>query len=100
MRFLKRLTGLLSRSARSSAGHFYTLHVQCHRCGEIIHAQVNLSNDLSVEYGEADGATTYHCRKLVMGNQNCFQQIEVKLTFDANRKVTDRQITGGTFVEA
>jgi hypothetical protein len=34
-----------------------------------------------------------------MGDQLCFQKIEVELTFDQNRNVIDRQIKGGKFVE-
>jgi hypothetical protein len=29
----------------------------------------------------------------------CFQRIEVELTFDENRKLVDRQIQGGVFVD-
>ena len=73
--------------------------VRCQRCGEIITAPLDLRNDLSVEYDESTGATTYLCRKGLMGKQRCFQTIEVTLTFDENRKLIDRQIQGGTFVE-
>lgn len=70
--------------------------VKCNRCGEIIRTRINLRNDLSIEYGDE---TTYFCRKIVIGEQMCFQQIEVELTFDANRNLTGRKIKGGTFVE-
>jgi hypothetical protein len=73
--------------------------VRCNRCREVIHGQINLHNDLSVEY---DGDTTqYHCRKglLGTGENRCFQQVVVEYTFDANRNVIDRRIEGGQFVE-
>jgi hypothetical protein len=73
--------------------------VQCLRCGETLTTEINLNTELSADYGEEGGeATTYLCRKLLMGNARCFQQIEVVLHFDADRRVTDRQITGGRFV--
>jgi hypothetical protein len=54
---------------------------------------------LSVEYDQDGKATSYFCRKLLMGKQRCFQQIEVTLTFDAQRKLIDRKVTDGQFVE-
>jgi hypothetical protein len=63
----------------------------------VIDAQVNLSNDLSVDYDEA-GKARYHGRKVLIGRERCFQQIEVTVVFDANRILIERQITGGTFV--
>jgi len=94
---VKKLATLFAVSAPSS--HGYSLSVQCDRCGEVIQAQVNLSNDLSVEYGEDEKMTGYFCRKLLMGKQRCFQQIQVVLTFDAKRKLIERKIEGGKFVE-
>jgi hypothetical protein len=94
---LKKLSGLFVPTA--GGGNLYSLSVQCSRCGEVIQTQVNLANDLSVEYGEDEKAAGYYCRKLLMGKQRCFQQIEVVLTFDARRKLIDRKIEGGKFVE-
>ena len=97
MDLLKKLTTLFAVSAPGSYG--YSLSVQCDRCGEVIQAQVNLSNDLSIEYGQDEQATGYFCRKLLTGKQRCFQQIEVTLTFDAHRKLIDRKVKGGKFIE-
>lgn len=97
MDLLKKLTTLFAVSGPRS--HWYPLSVRCNRCGEVIQTQINLSNDLSVEYGEDEKATGYFCRKVLMGKQRCFQQMEVALTFDANRKLIDRKIEGGKFVE-
>jgi hypothetical protein len=65
----------------------------------VIRAQVNLSNDLSVEYDDKGNVTSYFCRKVVIGKQRCYQPIEVTLTFDANRKLVERKIKDGKFVE-
>ncbi len=97
MNLLKKLATLVAVS--TSSGHWYPLSVQCNRCGEVIQTQVNLSNDLSVEYGEDEKVTGYFCRKVLMGKQRCFQQIQVTLTFDANHRPIDRKIEGGRFVE-
>lgn len=98
MNLLKSLARLLNAPAQSG-GHLYSLAVQCNRCGEVIQTQINLSNDLSAEYDEDGNVTSYFCRKLLMGKQRCFQPIEVMLTFDAKRKLIDRKITNGKFVE-
>jgi hypothetical protein len=37
-------------------------------------------------------------RKVLIGSGRCFQPIEVKLTFDANRNIISREITGGDFI--
>ncbi len=100
MDLIKKLSTLLAASAQGSGPNFLSLAVQCDRCGEIIHTQINLANDLSAEYDEAEKVSSYVCRKILMGKQRCFQQVEVTLTFDARRKLTDRKIEGGKFVEA
>ncbi len=97
MNLLKKLSTLLAISG-SQAPKLYPITVQCNRCGEIVQSSVNMANDLSVEYDEDGRVTSYVCRKVLMGKQRCFQQIEVALTFDANRRLTDRQVTGGKFV--
>lgn len=97
MDLLKKLSALFSAAA--PGGQFHTVSVQCKRCGEVIQAKVNLMNDLSVEYDANENVSGYICRKLLMGKGRCFQQIEVTLTFDAKRKLTDRQVSGGTFVD-
>ena len=97
MDLLKKLATLFAVS--SPSGHWYSLSVQCNRCGEVIQAQVNLSNDLSIEFGQDEKVSGYFCRKVLIGQQRCFQQIEVTLTFNANHKLIDRKIEGGKFVE-
>ncbi len=99
MAFLKRLAGLFAPSAPGVDRNLYTVSVQCSRCGETISAPVDLRNDLSADYDEATGATTYVCRKVLMGRQRCFQSIEVTLRFDASRRLLNRDIAGGRFVE-
>jgi hypothetical protein len=94
MSFLRKIFGSPSSQGDKNA---YSVHVRCKRCGEEISARINLSNDLSAEY---DGErTSYVCRKILMGEGRCFQQIEVVLKFDQNRRMVDRTISGGEFIE-
>ena len=77
---------------------FYSFTVKCNRCGEVIEGRINLNNELSVEY-EPDGGSVYYGRKVLMGSGKCFQQIEVELKFNEPRKLLEKKVTGGQFVE-
>jgi len=91
MSFLKNLFG--GSSARRDDKYF-TYHVKCSRCGEIIEGRLDLHNDLSLN----DEGTGYLVRKGLIGGNRCFQQIEVELTFDSERHIQEKTITGGEFV--
>ncbi len=82
----------------SHSGTFYPFAVKCKRCGEIIHGQVNVNNDPSLEFDEK-GNPYYLCRKVLMGNGHCFNQIEVLFKFNEARGLLERTITGGEFVD-
>ena len=90
MGFLKKLFG----GGGISSGTFYNFSVACERCDEIIEGRVNLSNDLSLD---DDGG--YRVRKVLMGSERCFQQVEVTFKFDASQQLLDTQVSGGKFVE-
>ena len=91
MSFLK---NLFSSTPAKPDKKYYTFHVKCNRCGETIEGRVDLDNDLSLN-DEGDG---YFARKMLMGGNLCFQQIEVELTFDSSRQLIEKSITGGTIV--
>ena len=99
MSIISKITSLFSSSGKANSDALWVA-VKCMRCGEVTRARIDPRNDLSVEYGEGDGSPTYFCRKVLMseGGQ-CFQRMEVALTFDANRKVASREVSGGEFVE-
>ena len=94
MGFFKKL---FSSTPAKRDKNYYTLNVKCNRCGEIIEGRVDLDNDLSLEY--EDDHSVYFVRKGLMGNNRCFQQIEVELKFDSSRQLLEQQVTGGTFIE-
>ena len=97
MSFLKKLRASLGSGAPASSRELYFVTVRCRRCGETLSTAVNLSNDLSQDY-ERD---VFFVRKLISGSgaNRCFQQIEVQLTFDANKRLLEREISGGIFVD-
>lgn len=94
MNFLKNLFSPKAEPTRN----VMPLKVRCRRCGEIIEAHIDLANELSADYDDA-GRATYHCRKGLIGKQHCYQTIEVELQFDADRRLIDRTIRGGDFVD-
>jgi len=98
MGFLKKLGRLFSGGSSRSAP-LLDVTVRCSRCHEIISGQINLHNDLSLQY-EGD-TTRYFCRKGLVGTgeNHCFQQIYIEYTFDASRNMIDRRIEGGEFVD-
>jgi hypothetical protein len=101
MGFFKKLGKMFSGSGSTGRDAIWIV-VQCNRCGEVIRTRINLFNDLSIDYGE-DGVATYYCRKELIGEgtaeRPCFQRVAVELTFDANRKLIGKEISGGKFVE-
>jgi hypothetical protein len=98
MGFFKKFGGFFSAKPAEDQVSFY-IKVKCNRCGEEIQARINLFNDLSIEYDDSDNTSGYICRKVIVGSQRCYQPIDVSLTFDAKRRLVDKQITGGQFVE-
>lgn len=97
MSFFKKLAKMFS--VPTTTGNQYPLVVICNRCGETIKGSINLSNDLSVVYGNSESDYTYYCRKVLIGEGRCFQPVEVEFTFDRNRRVTGRKIKGGKFAD-
>jgi hypothetical protein len=96
MKLFKSFTRLFGIGSKTT-DNAQEIMVTCNRCGETVTARVNLYNDLSPVY---DGEQlSYYCRKVLIGQGRCFQQIEVQLTYDDKRKLVEKQISGGKFVE-
>jgi uncharacterized C2H2 Zn-finger protein len=95
MSFLKNLKAIIKPPVYDRNYWFF---VKCDHCGEIIRARIDMHNHLSLQYGEGKDGNTYYCRKVVIGSKRCYRPIEVEFTFDANRRLQNRQIKGGVFV--
>ena len=95
MSFLKKLSNLFSGAAQGDQGAFW-VYARCKRCGEVLRSRVDLFNELSSDY-EGD-EPVYVCRKVLMGEGRCFQQVEVYLKFDQSRSLVDKEISGGEFI--
>jgi hypothetical protein len=99
MGLFKKLSSLFSGAGKADSDSLW-IAVKCKRCGEVTRARIDLRNDLSIEYDKSGGLPTYFCRKVLIGEDgHCFQRMEVELTFDSNRKVVSREVSGGQFVD-
>jgi hypothetical protein len=96
MDFLKRLGSLFSSSGTKKPSVFWVA-VRCSKCGEILKARVNMWNDLSADYD--DGKTTYFTRKVLIGEQGCYQPVEVELVFNDRRSLVNYEVHGGEWVD-
>ena len=96
MGFFKRVASFLSATPREM--ETVGIYVRCDKCGEALGTRIHLRNDVSPLYGEEGQGGAYFVRKTLVGSKRCFQPIQVELTFDANRKVIAKEITGGQFI--
>ena len=100
MSLLKRLGKALVGGQHSDPNALW-VYVRCKRCGEAIAARVSTRSDLSIDYDENGRPGGYHVRKvLIGGKRRCYQPVEVNLTFDAGRRLLEREISGGEFITA
>lgn len=93
MNFLKKLFAPRQPYTKS----YYAFTVKCKRCGETVTGRIDLDNDLSVEYKE--GSDVFYARKVLIGENKCFQRVEVNFKFNSDRQVIEKDISGGEFVE-
>ena len=98
MNFLRRLSSFFSARPPSAETRFFTVYLFNHRCQEPISGRLDLLNDLSL--GE-EGEATYHARKVfhTSGADRCFSQVEVEFWFDANKRLVNKEVTGGRWLE-
>lgn len=94
MGFLDSLKKSLTGGGQPAQVGGYVVYVRCRRCGEVISARINLSNDLSED---DDGHYVVH-KTLVGGARRCYARLEMSLVFDAKRQLLSREVSGGEFV--
>lgn len=74
------------------------IYAQCDRCGEKLRARINTRAELSPEFSNTDNATSFYCRKVLIGEQRCFQQIEINVKFNNRFRIIEKEISGGKFI--
>ena len=97
MSFLKKIASVLSPQGTEEGGVLW-VYVRCDKCGEAIRTRIDLRHDLTPNYSAEGRVTDYVLRKVLIGSQRCFEPIEVKLTFDPQRRLGSREIAGGEFI--
>lgn len=99
MNFFKRIAQLFSGAPSSSDGRILTVYLLSRRCNEPVAGQVDLLNELSQT---DEGAHAYYARKVfrTSGQNRCFDQVEVELWFDQNKKLAEHQVQGGQWLNA
>ena len=98
MSLLRKLSNLLTPSPNSSNRAMY-FDVVCNKCGEVLKARVDLWNELSSDFDSGDDASSYHCRKVLVGENKCYQPIELRLEFDRHHRLVKKEISGGKFLD-
>ena len=92
MSFLRRLFGRGERAGDDRGLYYY---VRCDVSGEVIQVRLDKFNDLSIkEYKPM----RYFARKLVVGARS-FNRMEAEFTFDGDRRLIKKTVSGGEFVE-
>ena len=97
MSFLKKIASALSPQG-AGEGEVLWVYARCDKCGEKIKTRIDPSHDLTAKYDDEGRVINYFSRKVLIGSQRCFEPIEVKLTFDPQRRLMSREIIGGQFI--
>lgn len=96
MGFFRRLFGM---SPAKEDSRYFQFYVYSQRCNEPLAGKIDTMNEMSVSE-EADAA--WYSRKVMhtTGHKRCFDQIEVEVWFDAQKRPLRREVTGGLWLEA
>jgi hypothetical protein len=97
MGLIDKISRFFSPSGREDQAAYW-IYVCCNHCGEKLQTRIDLNHDLSMDFTEA-GRTRYICRKTLVGSERCFQRVEVVLVFDGQRRISERDISGGEFLD-
>lgn len=97
MSFFSRLAALFGGAPKPSSRYF-AIFVVSNRCREPVAGQVDLLNELSLT---DEKERPYFVRKVLhtSGRNRCFDQVEVQLWFDNNKRLLERDVFGGRWLE-
>jgi hypothetical protein len=97
MSFLSRIAALFSGAPKTN-NRYFSVYVVSNRCREPVAGQVDLLNELSLT---DEKERPYFVRKVLhtSGRNRCFDQVEVQLWFDSNKRLMEKDIFGGRWLE-
>ena len=98
MSFWTRFANLFKGGA-GSGNRLLSIYALSRRCNEPVAGQVDLYNELSRSDDDSD--YTFYTRKVLhtSGEKRCFDQVEVHLWFDRNKRVARHEVDGGHWLE-
>lgn len=95
MGFFDSLKSMFSGGEGATDKGAYWIYVRCHRCGETIKTRLDLQHSLNpLDQGG------YIAYKTLVGNQLCFERIEVTLTFDESKRLIAQEAVRGDIITA
>jgi hypothetical protein len=97
MGFMKKIASFLAPASQEDQNAVY-VYVKCNRCGEKLRARISTRSELSPEFDGSDTASSFYCRKVLIGEKRCYQPIEINLTLDKKYRIKEQQISGGEFI--
>ncbi len=103
MNFLKSLANLFTGGGRPTVNNrTLSIYLLSRRCNEPLIGQIDLLNELSQTDEESGNAHAYYARKVfrTSGQNRCFDQVEVELWFNQNKKVAEHHVQGVRWLEA
>ncbi|MBV7335197.1 hypothetical protein KFU94_44550 [Chloroflexi bacterium TSY] len=97
MSFFKRLANLFKGTPKEDRG--LAIYAFSRRCREPITGRVDIFNELSQS---DDDTLPLYCRKVLhtSGLNRCFDQVEVHLWFDSNKRLQRYEVEGGRWLDA
>ena len=95
--FKKIAKKLFGESSYSGLSGGFFLNVRCSVCGEEFHLFINTSTDLLQNF-DAQGGLSYSLKKEVVGG-HCKNLIRVRMEFDGAKKLLEKEIENGEFIE-
>ncbi|MFP3853185.1 MAG: hypothetical protein ACLFWD_02705 [Anaerolineales bacterium] len=95
MGILERIKRLFQASGDQDA---HWVHVRCNQCGEALRTRVDLAHDLTTQYDSNGHVEGYFARKMIIGSDRCFNQIEVEMEFDRSRQPLSHEVQGGELI--
>ena len=95
MNFFRQLARLFSGGG--GGNRYLTVYVMSRRCQEPISGQIDLFNEVSAA---EEGDYAFYTRKVLhtTGERRCFDQVEVNLYFDQNKKLAHYEVAGGSWL--
>jgi hypothetical protein len=97
-RFLGKLFATGTTPVDGDRGIYF--YVRTYRSKEVIRLRIDPMNDLTTDYGEDNSGKRdrFTAHKMITGRKS-FERLEADFVFDLHKKLIEKNVTGGEFVE-